>query len=320
MELVLGGVDGLGLTGLRNLDTVADASVTNRRGRWWMVLGGLVRGERAVQLHAAELPAGAELTDPRWRITTEPDDPKLAARLAPAPPAGGWDATGYHCPSYVAGHGRDGRVVERIYYASSESWESFLGPYRIGFLEWDGGAWVRHPEPVFVGEEPWERGSVLEPNVLYRDGRWLLSYTAGVGQGVRSAAGSAESADGVGGWQRTGTPQEDRFDAQVIRDGHGFARVTSRHPLDAKFTATDGIWLAHGTDPAGPWPAERQLVQSADGTPWHDAGVWKPCAVTDRDGLVVFFNGSQRTDSPFLGALGIGVVRVDPPGAPSGAA
>ena len=61
-------------------------------------------------------------------------------------------------------------------------------------------------------------------------------------------------------------------------------------------------------------------MQSADGTPWHDAGVWKPCAVTDRDGLAVFFNGSQHTDSAFPGALGIGVVRVNPAGAPPGAA
>ena len=316
MKLVLGGADGLGLTGLRNLDTVADAGVTHRRGRWWMVLGGLVRGERAVQLHAAELPAGATVTDPRWRIVTEPDDPKLAARLAPPPPDGGWDATGYHCPSYVAGRAPDGRVVERIYYASSEKWESFLGPYRIGFLEWDGAAWARYPEPVFVAEEPWERDSVLEPNVLYHDGRWLLSYTAGLGQGVRSAAGFAESPDGLGGWRRIEPALEDRFDALVVRDGHGFARVTSRHPLDAKFTATDGIWLARGAGPEGPWHGDRQLVRTTDGTPWHDAGVWKPCAVTDHDGLVVFFNGSQRTGSAFLGALGIGVVRVNPAGAP----
>ena len=38
--------------------------------------------------------------------------------------------------------------------------------------------------------------------------------------------------------------------------------------------------------------------------------------MTAHDGLVVFFNGSQRTGSAFLGALGIGVVRVNPAGEP----
>jgi hypothetical protein len=306
-QLVFGGTGGSGLAGLRNLDTVADPSVTWRDGRWWMVLGGTCGEDRVIKLFTAESATAKQ----GWRITTAEDDPGLAVQLADSPPPGSWDATGYHCPAYVRGFDASGAIVERIYYASSSAWESLYGPYQIGFLQRDGHAWVRHADPVFTATEPWERGTVLEPNVLYHDGTWLLRYTAGLADGEVAVVGLAQSPDGVGDWQRIGEPDPGYFDAHVIRSNihgdPGFDLITARHPLDSQFTPEDGLWHARGENPVGPWDAAVQIVSTIDGADWHAAGVWKPTAVRENGQLVVFSTVAQKGENPYVPALGIGV-------------
>jgi hypothetical protein len=99
-----------------------------------MIMGELVDpAVPRIDLRAARLPQGATVDCLEWTI----DGPCAAPT-----PADSWDATGYHCVSYV--HGRfGGRWVERLYYASSAGWTDITGPYSIGFLEWDGSEWVR---------------------------------------------------------------------------------------------------------------------------------------------------------------------------------
>jgi predicted GH43/DUF377 family glycosyl hydrolase len=272
-----------------------------------------VRGRcsnRNKHLRSVEVMPSRAAADSGWRIVTEPDDPGLAVRLADAPPVDAWDATGFHCPSYVRGVDKTGAVVERIYYASSAGWESLYGPYRIGLLQWDGQAWQRHEQPVFSADEPWERDTVLEPNVLYHEGRWLLRYTAGLAAGAEPATGVAESLDGIGGWRRIGTRAQDCFDTFVAQGDDGFDRITARHPLDSAFTSAHGLWWARGDAPDGVWEPDHQLLRTADGTPWHDAGAWKPTAVTDKGDLVVFFTVAQRGGNPYVPALGVGVLRL----------
>lgn len=305
-QLVFGAVSGSGLAGLRNLDTVADPSVTWRDGRWWMVLGGTRGEDRVVRLFSAESAAA----DSGWVIAAEPDDPGSARQLTAAPPSDAWDATGYHCPSFVRGADRTGAVVERIYYASSAAWESLYGPYQIGVLQWDGEAWNRCAEPIFHADEAWERGTVLEPNVLYHEGRWLMRYTAGLADGAEPVTGLAESPDGIGGWRRLGVRTPGCFDAVVAQGDDGFDLITARHPLDSVFTPAHGLWWSHGDVPDGGWGTARQLLQTADGTPWHDAGAWKPTAVIDKDDLVVLFTTAQRASNPYVPALGIGSLRL----------
>jgi predicted GH43/DUF377 family glycosyl hydrolase len=67
--------------------------------------------------------------------------------------------------------------VERIYYAGAA--ENLWGPYRIGFLEWEGEKWVDQMQPGFAPGEEWEHGSVYEPNLIYHDGKWKMWYIAG---------------------------------------------------------------------------------------------------------------------------------------------
>jgi hypothetical protein len=296
-KLIFGGVDGLGISQLRNMANVADPSVTRRDGGYWMVLGAMDPARHVIDLYSAE---SATPTDD-WRIVTEPDDPKTALRIAEPPKPGDWDATGYHCPSYANGFDGDGNPVERIYYASSAEWTSLYGPYQIGFLQWDGRTWQRHPAPVFSATQPWELGTVLEPNVHYADGRWLMHYTAGLGEGRRTSTAVVASADGIGDWWPLDTPNADRFDTFVLADRA--AVVVSRHPLDGNFTEDDGLWLLRGE-------TSRQILRTTDGTAWHNLGAWKPTALLDGEELVVFCTVMQGGNTGPVPLFGIGCVVV----------
>jgi hypothetical protein len=107
----------------------ADVTLLRRDDRWWMIMGELVDpAVPRIDLRAARLPQGATVDCLEWTI----DGPCAAPT-----PADSWDATGYHCVSYVRGRS-GGRWVERLYYASSAGWTDITGPYSIGFLEWDG--------------------------------------------------------------------------------------------------------------------------------------------------------------------------------------
>ena len=123
---------------------VLDASVVRRGDRWWMYLAGQPGGYGATQLFSASLDPGAPLSALGWKLTRNE-----AGELAPV--AGQnlsrpWDGNGgRHCPSYVKGwdpHKRE--WVERIYYAGAA--ENLWGPYTIGFLEWNGKAWIDQPD------------------------------------------------------------------------------------------------------------------------------------------------------------------------------
>jgi hypothetical protein len=294
-ELIFGGAAGLGIAHLRNMANVADPSVTRLDDGYWMVLGALDPTTHVIDLFSAE---SGRATD-GWRIVTEPGDPGLALRIADRPEAGGWDATGYHCPCHVAGADLDGEPVERIYYASSATW-SFYGPYQIGFLEWDGQTWRRYPEPVFSASRAWELGTVLEPQVRYANGRWLMHYTAGIGADApRATTALVASMDGIGDWQPIGAPEPDRFDTVTL----GAREIVARHPLDGAFTRNDGLWLFGQHKP---W----QILRTTDGTDWHALGAWKPTALVADNELVVFYTAMGRSSAGPVPLFGIGCAAV----------
>jgi hypothetical protein len=56
---------------------------------------------------------------------------------------------------------------------------TFGAPTPIGFLEWNGKAWMDQSEAAFIANEDWERGSVYEPNLIYHDGKWKMWCVAG---------------------------------------------------------------------------------------------------------------------------------------------
>jgi hypothetical protein len=154
-----------------------DASVVRRGNRWWMYLAGQAGGYGATQLFSASLDAGEPLSVDGWKLSrNEAGD---LAPLAAQSMSRVWDGSGgRHCPSHVRGWDpRKQAWVERIYYAGAA--ESLWGPYTIGFLEWNGEAWIDQPTPAFAANKTWEHGSVYEPNLIYHDGNWKMWYVAG---------------------------------------------------------------------------------------------------------------------------------------------
>jgi hypothetical protein len=298
-----------------------DASVVHRHGRWWMYLGGQAAGYGPTDIYSASLPPGAPLAATGW--TPIRDHSGQVAPLAGRTRSRAWDGDGgRHCPSYVAGWDPvAGRTVERLYYAGAA--DNLWGPYTIGFLEWNGQEWIDQPEPVFAAAEPWERGSVYEPNVLYHDGTWKLWYVAGSNHDNHLVHGYAESRDGRGGWSaRTlfAPPEMRMFDFCVRERGGGFDAIFARVAPDGGAPPPEtGLWWCRAARPSGrlgDWGAPVQIMTAED-RGWH-TGPWKPSFQFEPGGsdrALVFFDGLVRTNDPgpFPFAFTLGCLSIDLP-------
>ncbi len=278
---------------------LTDSTVAKRDGRWWMYVAGEVQGYEGIQLFSASLPEGAPLSSRGWALTPHRDDPPRVALLAGHESSQAWDLKGgRHCPAYVRGWdpGREA-WVERIYYAGGAT--NLWGPYTIGYLEWDGKQWIDQPEPVFVANEDWERGSVYEPNVIYADGRWKMWYVAGSNLDDYLVQGFAESDDGRSGWSKHKIflPAEEKvFDFCVIKGQQGYEAVFSKVWLGKTAApAATGLWWCQCPKPSPDfkdWSTPHQIMTAGD-RGWH-SGPWKPCVrygETDPRRMFVFFDG-----------------------------
>ena len=302
-------------------DELLDASVVHRCGQWWLYLAGQTHGYGATDIYSASLPSGASLSPTGWKLTRD-------AMGALAPVAGrssswAWDGNGgRHCPSYVKGwEPCAGEWVERIYYAGAA--ENLWGPYRIGFLQWNGEKWIDQPEPAFAANEEWEHGSVYEPNLVYHDGKWKMWYVAGSNREDYLVHGYAESEDGSAGWSKHAVfapPDMKMFDFCIRQRGGAFDAIFSRvwvrestPPLDT------GLWWCRADKPSGrlsDWSQPIQIMTGED-RGWH-SGPWKPSFQfhgQSGDCALVFFDGSYPTSDPgpFPFAFTLGCLKIDLP-------
>ena len=289
---------GRGYAPVTNLRTLVDCTLAQRDGRWWMFACGVCMDSWEIQMFSAALPPGAPLSAAGWEITPDARDPSRPALLAGKSRSHPWDgAGGRHCPAYVRGFDPQTNAwVERIYYAGAA--HSFMGPYAIGYLQWDGQAWNDQPAPAFTAAERWERGSVYEPNVLYHDGKWKLWYVAGANQDDYLVQCYAESPDGRGSWsarQIVFTADAKVFDFCVVPVAGGFEAVFSRVDVrDAAAARRDprpqtGLWWCRAAWPSpsiADWTAPVRI---------SPPGPWKPVLRYDPavpDQMFVFHDGA----------------------------
>jgi len=285
---------------------VSDPDVHLINGRWTMFLGAFTT-RFSVRIAAAQLPETAAITDDRWRIVV--DSRRRAVQYGAPSAKNAWDWAGMHTPCYVRVAGECLR--ERIYYAGrlTRQQSGRQSRYAIGLLERDGDGWIRRDEPVIVGDAA--RPSLLEPRVIYADGRWRAWFLSTVGEVGRSELPDyelryAESADGIH-WDTPttfATSVEGFFDNAVEPyDGRWqmiLARGTNLH--GTRPYPSQGLWCSDADIP-GPrecWSSPVPLIDT-DVRPesWLGAGLCGPSFVreVDTDGierLHVFATGTRR--------------------------
>jgi hypothetical protein len=256
-----------------NLGTFTDATVAKRGDRWWMFASGFDKNLGDLNIFSASLPPDAPLSVSGWTITTDSADPGKAVPVCGKTLSRGWDGKGgRHCPSYVRGYdAKTGKLIERLYYSGASG--DFLGPYTIGFLEWDSRNWVDQALPAFVANEEWERGSVCEPNVIYHDGKWKMWYAAGNNLEDYVVQGYSESVDGLTGWTQHQIvfPWAERvFDFNVRPTVEGsfeaiIARINTKGRKDLPKT---GLWWTRSETPSSRIEDWSEPVRIAEPVAW----------------------------------------------------
>ena len=262
---------GKGYGSVTNLRILVDCTVAHRQGQWWMCVCGVEKGSREIQLFSASLPAGAPLSAEGWTLATDENDPARPALAAGKARSYWWDgAGGRHCPSYVRGWDPERNLwVERIYYAGAA--RDFMGPYAIGYVEWDGARWADQDAPAFTANEYWERGSVYEPNLIYHDGRWKMWYVAGANQDDYLVHGYSESPDGRTGWSPhriVFAPEEKVFDFCVLPVAGGFEAIIARVNVGKTEIPRTGLWWTQAKAPSPDIAEWSQPVRISGAGPW----------------------------------------------------
>jgi hypothetical protein len=282
-----------GYGGITTLRTMVDCTVLRREGRWWMYTCGVEKDSHEIHMYSASLAAGRPLSATGWSLTARADEPSRPAILAAKSRSFWWDGRGgRHCPAYVKGWDPEKNAwVERVYYAGAA--QNFMGPYAIGFLEWDGTDWVDPSAPVFTANEYWERGSVYEPNLIYHDGLWKMWYVAGANQDDYLVHGYAESPNGRSDWSPHRTvfaPEEKVFDFCVLPVGRTFEAVFARVKVGKMELPNTGLWWCRADEP------------SPDMSKWSEPmrisgpGPWKPVLRYDESDpkrMFVFHDGAH---------------------------
>src|SRR5215469_16763595 len=281
-----------------------DASVVQRGDQWWMYLGGQAACYGPTDIFSASLAPGARLSATGWKPTRD-----AAGQLVPLAGRSAsrrWDGNGgRHCPAYVRGWDpQRAEWVERIYYAGAA--KNLWGPYTIGFLEWDGAAWIDRPEPAFVADEEWEHGSVYEPNLIYHKGKWKMWYVSGSNHEDYLVHGYAESEDGCTGWGKHAVfapPEMKMFDFCVRQRREGFDAVFARVWVKGGTPPPGtGLWWCRASEPSGrlsDW-SEPVQIMTAEDRGWR-TGPWKASLAFDPQDAtrsLVFFDGIYRTNDP----------------------
>lgn len=309
-------------TGSRGAELL-DPSLVKRGDQWWLYLAGQEHRYGATDIYCASLAPGATLSPYGWKIVRG-----VAGKLVPVAGrsvSSEWDGKGgRHCPSYVKGFDpHRGVWVERIYYAGAA--ENLWGPYKIGFLEWDGGKWEDQSEPVFTSNEDWEHGSVYEPNLIYQDNKWKMWYVAGSNHEDYLVQGYAESEDGSTKWSKHAIfapPEMKMFDFCVRQRGEAFDAIFARVWVGAGTPPPEtGLWWCRARKPSSIFLDWREPIQIMTATDrgWH-SGPWKPSfqfQEQTHNRALVFFDGLYRTSDPgpFPFAFTLGCLEIDLPGA-----
>lgn len=206
-------------------------------------------------------------------------------------PSSGWEEQ-VNRPSVVKGPGG-----YHLWYTGQAQGKSWIGHAASP----DGVAWQRTGQaPVLSPDQPWEKGAVMSPHVLWDEAEQLyrLWYSAGE-QSEPDAIGYAASPDGLS-WSKLPAPvfrpaAGEAWDSlkvtagQVIPHENGYVMfyIGFDHPRRAQIglaSSPDGLhgWQRHPHNP---------IIRRCGLLHWDSGSVYKPYAILDGDRWLLWYNG-----------------------------
>ena len=197
-----------------------------------------------------------------------------------------------------------------LMWFTSQFWEDRVGKSWIGIARSDDGIHFERiqKEPVLVPETDFEKDSVMNPFVMYENGRFRMWYAAGETYEPNVIC-YAESDDGIHWTKDARNPiftcapeneyEQNRIGAvQVLREDDGYLMFY----IGYRDIHTACICAARSKDGIANWTRvpENPLVTPTPGT-WDEHSCYKPTVVRDEDGLYHLWYNGRRDGDEFIG-------------------
>ena len=197
-----------------------------------------------------------------------------------------------------------------LMWFSGQYWEGDEGRSWIGIARSDDCIRFErfHREPVLVPEADFEKRSVMNPFVMYENGKFRMWYAAGETYEPNTIC-YAESDDGIH-WEKygqnpifTSVPEneyeQDRVGAvQILREEDGYLMFY----IGYRDMDTACICAARSTDGITNWrrvPENPLVTPTPDG--WDMHSCYKPAVVRDEDGVYHLWYNGRRHGDEFIG-------------------
>ena len=191
-----------------------------------------------------------------------------------------------------------------LMWYTGQWWENGNGKSKIGIARSDDGIHFERflSEPVLVPETEFENESVMNPFVMFEDGRFRMWYAAGETYEPNVIC-YAESADGIR-WEKYGhnpvftcNPEKDyeqnRIGAvQLLKEDDGYLMFY----IGYKDIHTACICAARSKDGISGWQRvpENPLVVPTPGS-WDEDSCYKPTVIRGDDGIYhLWYNGRKE--------------------------
>lgn len=201
-----------------------------------------------------------------------------------------------------------------LMWYTGQVWEGNHGVSAIGIAESEDGIHFHRirREPVLVPEVEFEKESVMNPFVMYEDGKFRMWYAAGETY-EPNVIGYAESTDGIAWKKHPGNPvfscapeneyEQNRIGAvQILREGEDYLMFY----IGYRDIDTACICAARSKDGITNWRRvpENPLVTPTPGT-WDEDSCYKPGVIRDEEGRYhVWYNGRRKGEEYIGYAIG----------------
>ena len=189
-------------------------------------------------------------------------------------------------------------------------WDPVKGLFKIGFAISDDGIHFRRYQdnPVLVPETEFEYKAVMNPFVMFEDGKYRMWYAAGETYEPNVIC-YAESEDGIH-WNKY--PQNPIFKAdpsneyeqervgavQLLKEENGYIMFY----IGYRDIDTACVCAARSKDGISGWKRipENPLVTPTEGT-WDEHSCYKPTVIRDENGIYHIWYNGRRFGDEFIG-------------------